>query len=113
MSVVDAVDDPRADPAMWERDRLELVAMVPEQVRPLALFIDERERGLPFRDLAAPRHGKAAQTDAVVDERADAHRDGQRRDDAELQPRRGDDAEVCCAGEERENALDGKRHIEG
>ena len=48
----------------------------------------------------------------VVDEGADAHVDGRRRGDPEVQPRRRQGFEIGGIGEERKNGVTRLRHVD-
>lgn len=81
----------------------EAVAMHPEPIRTAHLAIDEADVGLPGVDARAPTEGNPEQAQAVLDQRAVAHLDRERRQELEAQPRRRDAAQVARVGEEREH----------
>ena len=60
-------------------------------------------RRIPGGDLGTPPDRHAVHLEPVVDERADPHLDRQRRDDAEVHPRRRDALQVGGVGEEGED----------
>jgi hypothetical protein len=73
---------------------LENVLVVPESIRPLKLFVHKPVRRIPGRDACAPAQRDAVNPEAVVDQRACPHDDGQRCCDVKNQPGRRDRLQV-------------------
>lgn len=101
--VADAVADLRA-----AVDRLELVRVLPESVRPMYLPIDKSVRRLPDGDPGRPGDRDAEEAQPVSEQRALAQL-GRRLEDAEVEPRRRDPLEVARVGEEGERLLERDR----
>jgi hypothetical protein len=90
--------------------RRELVAVMPQPVGSPDLSVDERQAGVPLVDLRGPPQRHPVHAQAVLDQRAGAHRGRLGRQDLELQPRRRDRLEIPRAAEEREDLVDRARH---
>src|SRR5579885_2896187 len=91
-------------------DGAELVAVVPEPVRPLHLHVVERPPGLPELDPGGPAQGDPVQVKPILDQRAGAHLRRLWRSQAEPEPRRRDALEVARTGEEGEHLVDRARY---
>ncbi len=83
----------------------ETVGVDPFRIRAAKLRVLEREWGVPFGDLGSPAHWQTIQTDRVVDQRANFHRDWRCRVYAEAQLGRRDQLEVFCCREEGEHLM--------
>jgi hypothetical protein len=77
--------------------------VAPEPIRPLHLHVHEASLRLVHLDARQPAEADAEEREPVLDERADAHRDGARRADLELQVAGRDRLEVLGIGEEGED----------
>src|SRR6185369_11049086 len=98
------VDDAR--PPRSAETRFEAVIVMPPAVWSADLDIDKALRRIPDGDLGAPVDAQAMDADLVVDERARAHADRARREDAEVHPRRGETLEIGRVGEEGEGVVE-------
>ena len=85
--------------------RLEGVFVDPKAVGAEDLLIDETVRWFPCRDPGSPGNGEAVDANAVIDEGPDAHFDGLRGDDVEIDPRRREDLKIGGIGKKGEDLL--------
>lgn len=109
---VPADDKAVNDPATWHGipdeilgqghavSLLEAMLVNPQAVRTMALLVDEAPRRVPRRDFALPSDRNAMQPQPVIDLDTLGHRNRTFRKDLELQPRRSQQLEVACVGEE-------------
>ena len=98
--VFDVVDHPRP-----VRRGFEAVLVAPPPVRPADLPVDKTDTGLPSVDPRRPRDRNPVQHNPVGDSGTFVHRDGHRRHDPEIEPRRREPLEVSRVREERERLL--------
>jgi curved DNA-binding protein CbpA len=86
----------RAAVALFER-----VLVDPQPIRAANLLINEAKRRLPEIDARAPAQWNAAHAEAIINQRAGPHLNRRRRDNFEMEPRRGDHVEIRSVGEKR------------
>src|SRR5262245_30931176 len=81
------------------------MGVMPKLVGTTPLHINKTAARLPLRNLRPPLQRKSTDPDTVIDERPDTHRDWERSENLEADPRWSEFLQVARIGEEREDLI--------